>query len=196
MSAKNTLVAAVAALAEEYRSGGDRAELITGLLALAKTDDAEALVAAAEPYKEVPEIAGPLYERVVELQPENARALVSLASAYWLTGRGPEVVGEIAERAIAADPTNRGAWHMWALTESDQRERTIRWRQVSQRFPEDDLARANVADNAASLASAEHDKEALALAIAEYETLLSRASDLRQREALEQALMTLRGWNW
>lgn len=192
----NELTARVAALAEEYRSGGDRAELITGLLALAQTDDASGLMAAAEPYKEVPEIAGPLYERVVALEPDNAKALVGLASAFWLTGRGPEVVGQLAERAIAADPTNRGGWHMWALTEGDQRERTIRWRQVSQRFPADDLARAALADNAASLAAAEHDKEARALALAEFESLLSRATDLRQREAIEQALITIKGWAW
>lgn len=151
---------------------------------------------AAEPYKDVPEVAGPLYERVVALEPGNARALVGLGSAYWLTGRGPEVVGQVAERAIAADPANRGGWHLWALTEGDQRERTIRWRQVSQRFPEDDLARAALADNAASLAAAEHDREARSLAIAEFETLLSRAADPRQRDAITQALTTLRGWAW
>jgi hypothetical protein len=192
----NELAARVADLAEEYRSGGDRTELITGLLALAASDDAPGLMAAAEPYKEVPEIAGPLYERVVALDPNNAKALVGLAGAFWLTGRGPEVVGQLAERAIAADPANRGGWHMWALTEGDQRERTIRWRQVSQRFPQDDLARAALADNAASLAAAEHDKEARALALNEFESLLSRATDLRQREAIEQALITIKGWAW
>lgn len=195
-SSAETLAARVAVLAEEYRSGGDRAELITGLLKVAESGDAAALMAAAEPYKEVPEIAGPLYERVAAIEPANAKALVGLASAYWLTGRGPEVVGQIAERAIAADPTNRGGWHMWALTEGDQRERTIRWRQVSQRFPHDDLARAALADNAASLAAAEHDREARALALAEFETLLDRATDLRQREAIEQALITIKGWAW
>src|SRR3712207_4101421 len=61
---------------------------------------ADALVGAAEPYLPMPELAGPLYERVVEEQPRNARALVILANAYWLSGRGPEVVGELASRAL------------------------------------------------------------------------------------------------
>ena len=47
-SSAEHLAAQVAALAEEYRSGGDRAELITGLLALTRTDDASALMRAAE----------------------------------------------------------------------------------------------------------------------------------------------------
>ena len=155
---------------------------------------ADALIAAAEPYLQMPEVAGPIYERVVDEQPANARALVILANAYWLSGRGPEVVGELASRAIAADPDNRGAWHMWALTESSQRDRTIRWLQVTQRFPLDSLAKAALADNAASLAAAEHDKEALTLAITTYETLLAESTQPPQRAALETAIRTLEAY--
>ena len=117
-----------------------------------------------------------------------------LANAYWLTGRGPDVVGDLASRAIAADATNRGAWHLWALSESDPRQRVARWQQVIVRFPSDDLARAALADNAASLAGAEHDMEALDLAIETYEQLLSTAQSDSQRNALEGALTALRGW--
>jgi hypothetical protein len=56
------------------------------------------------------------------------------------------------------------------------------------------LAAANLADNAASLAGAEHDPAALALAIETYERLLVRADGTVQRGALETALRTLRGW--
>ena len=66
-------------------------------------------------------------------------------------------------------PSNRGAWHLWALTEPVPRERMQRWRQIVERFPEDDLARASLADNATSLASAERDREALQIAIRSYE---------------------------
>ena len=127
-------------------------------------------------------------------QPLNARALVILANSYWLTGRGPDVVGDLASRAIAADGTNRGAWHLWALSESAPRQRVARWQQVIVRFPADDLARAALADNAASLAGAEHDIEALDLAIETYEHLLSTAQSDAQRTALEGALAALRGW--
>jgi hypothetical protein len=113
-----------------------------------------------------------------------------------LSGRGPEVVGELASRAIAADPDNRAAWHLWALSESDPRQRLGRWQQVSRRFPADDLARANVADNAASLAGAENDYDALDLAILTYEQLLSTATERDQREALDTALRSLRGWKF
>jgi hypothetical protein len=34
------------------------------------------------------------------------------------------------------------------------------------------------------------------LALTEFETLLARATDLRQREAIEQALITIKGWAW
>lgn len=135
-------------------------------------------------------------EKAVSDSPEDARAIVALANAYWLSGRGPEAVGELASRAISADPANRAGWHLWALSESDPRQRLGRWQQVSERFPEDDLARANVADNAAALAGAEHDYAALDLAIATYEQLLTTAPHREQREAIDNALRSLRGWRF
>ena len=133
-------------------------------------------------------------EKAVDQHPHDAKALVALANAYWLTGHGPEAVGDLASRAIASDPDNRAGWHLWALAESDPRARLGRWQQVSERFPDDDLARANVADNAAALAGAEHDYDALDLAIATYEQLLATATAREQREALDNALRSLRGW--
>jgi len=138
----------------------------------------------------------PGLERTVAETPDDATALVALANAYWLTGRGPEAVGELASRAIAADPENRAGWHLWALTESNPRQRVTRWQQVSERFPADDLARANVADNAAALAGAEHDYDALDLAITTYEHLLASAEHQEQRDALETAIRNLRGWKF
>jgi len=76
------------------------------------------------------------------------------------------------------------------------RARVTRWQQVSARFPTDDLARANVADNAAALAGAEHDYDALDLAIATYEQLLSAAERPEQREALDTAIRNLKGWRF
>ncbi len=135
-------------------------------------------------------------EKAAAENPNDATKLVALANAYWLSGRGPEAVGDLASRAIAADPDNRAGWHLWALSESDPRQRLGRWQQVSERFPGDDLARANVADNAAALAGAEHDYDALDLAIVTYEQLLSTATERDQREALDAALRSLRGWKF
>jgi hypothetical protein len=194
MTDTTTVRAAVAEAVAEYDARGDVPRLLARLAEAAEGAPADALIEAAEPYRQLPEVAGPLYERVVALRPDDARALVALANAYWLTGRGPDVVGELATRAIAADGANRGAWHLWALSEPDPRQRTRRWQQVSARFPEDHLAKALLADNAASLAGAEHDDEALVLAIATYEELLAAAERPEQRAALERALTTLRGW--
>src|SRR3954470_19202927 len=77
----------------------------------------------------------PELERAVKERPDDAKALVALANHYWLIGAGPEVVGDLASRAIASDPDNRAGWHLWALAESNPRERVARWQQVSKRFP-------------------------------------------------------------
>jgi hypothetical protein len=190
----SNLRADLAAAVDEYQIHGNHAHLRQRLHDIAGASTPDALVVAVEPYRDVPEVAVPIYETIVAAQPANARALVILANAYWITGRGPDVVGELANRAIAADATNRGAWHLWALSESDPRQRLARWQQVVARFPADDLARAAVADNAASLAGAEHDYDALGIAIETYEQLLTTATTDAQRRALTSALTSLKGW--
>jgi hypothetical protein len=189
------LSGAISGIVTDYRANGDVPRLLSRLRAIVQSDGitAEALIAAVEPFRDIPEVAGPVYEAIVSQQPDNARALVILANAYWLAGRGPDVVGALATRAIAADPTNRGAWHLWALTAEALRERVTRWQQVAARFPTDDLARAALADNAASLASTDDDPVALKLAIDTYAALLARAQSTQQRVALENALKALGG---
>jgi hypothetical protein len=188
--------AAIAGVVHAYRDHGNVSALHEQLAALMERATPEALAEAVEPFRDIPEVAGFVYEKIVAERPHDARALVILANAYWLAGRGPDVVGELATRAIAADPLNRGAWHLWALTESNPRQRTERWRQVTARFPDDDLAKAILADNAASLAGAEHDYQALDLAVETYEDLLGRAKHPQQRAALETAIRTLRAWKF
>lgn len=176
----------------EYRTSGDVPKLLSRLREAVQHHSAADLAAAVEPYRDMPEVAGPVYEVIVAQRPDDARALVILANAYWLAGRGPDVVAELASRAIVADATNRGAWHMWALTAAVLRERVSRWQQVVHRFPEDDLAHAALADNAVSLASGEDDPVALGLAIATYEELLARAKTAQQRAAIQAALDALK----
>jgi hypothetical protein len=178
----------------QYERDDNLGVLLDTLRILAKGSDVDTLVAAVEPFRDRPEVVIPVYEHVVERRPRDARALVVLANAYWLTGRGPDVVGELADRAKAADENNRGAWHLWSLAESNVRARMERWSEVARRFPDDQLARAALADNAASVAGAEHDPLALALAIETYEGLWQEAPTPTQRRALEQTLTTLRAW--
>jgi hypothetical protein len=184
----------IAAAVDSYRRDDNLGALLDRLRQLAQRADPVALTDAADQYRDLPEVVIPVYEHLVATFPSDARCMVVLANAYWLTGRGPDVVGDLAARAIAADPSNRGAWHLWALAESRVRERVARWQQVAAQFPTDQLARAALADNAASLAGAEHDPLALDLAIGTYEGLLSEATDPTQRAALARALETLRGW--
>ena len=184
----------ITAAVDAYRADANVADLLDRIARVARTADPDLLAAAVEPFRGMPEIAGPAYEHIVAAKPDDARALVILANAYWLAGRGPEHVAELASRAIAADPSHRGAWHLWALTESDLRSRVNRWRQVAERFPDDQLARANLADNAASLASTDHDREALDLAIETYMELRARAERAEEKQALDRAIDTLRSW--
>jgi hypothetical protein len=177
-----------------YRETGDLNTLLSSLEELALGAEPEELMAVVEPYRDMVEVAGPLYERIVEQRPGDARSLIILANCYWLSGRGPDVVSALATRAIAADPSARGAWHLWALAEADLRNRVGRWEQVVTRFPDDDLARVNLADNAASLASTDHDDRALKMAIASYRTLRERAMQADQRDALDRAIGVLEAW--
>ena len=182
------------AAVQEYERSDNVGVLFDRVRAVAAAVPPAVLKDACVPFRDLPEVLIPAYERIVSQVPDDAQSLVVLANAYWLTGRGPDVVGDLASRAIAVDANNRGAWHLWALAESDIRERVGRWQQVARRFPEDQLARAAMADNATSLASAEHDPLALDLAIRTYEGLLAEATQDAQRSALESTLKTLRGW--
>ena len=188
--------AELSTIVSEFAGSGDVSRLRSRMRRFVSEVSPDVLVNVVEPYRDEPEVVAPAYERVIEAQPNNARALVVLANAYWLQGRGPEAVATLANRAITADPTNRGAWHLWALAESDPRARTQRWSQVADRFPADDLALAAYADNAAAVAGAEKDYEMLDLAIATFERLLERATEPAQRDAVEAALRALRGWRF
>jgi len=179
-------------IVQEYRQVGDVPRLLERVTRLAREAPTDTLVPAADAHRELHEVAGPIFEVVVEREPENVRALVGLANAYWLTGRGPDVVGALASRAIAADPASRAGWHLWALTEQTPRGRVRRWQQVTERFPDDLLAKVSLADNAAALAGAEDDPVALMTAITSYESLLAVATQPAQRAALGQALDALR----
>jgi hypothetical protein len=186
--------AALAAAVHEYRQHGDVGALLDRVKALVRDAPAEALAPAAAPYMDLPEVVIPVYERIVEARPSEAQPMVVLANVYWLTGRGADVVGELAERARGVDPTNRGAWHLWALAQSDPRARMERWREVSERFPADQLARAALADNAASVAGAEHDPRALDLAVLSFVGVWADASRDAARRALEETIAKLKGW--
>jgi len=182
----------LAQIVEEYRVTGNIGTLFDRIRAVAASADADQLARAVRPFSEMPEVVIPAYEQIIARQPRNAQAMVVLANAYWLTGRGPDVVGQLVTRAKSADPRNRGAWHLWALSESDLRKRVDRWTEVARAFPDDQLARAALADNAVSLSSAEDDPAALDLAIKTYESLLAEATQPAQRIALETTLIALR----
>jgi hypothetical protein len=88
------LPAALAEAVNAYEASGNVGALMERLHHLRDGAMPDAIVAAAEAWLHMPEVTGPLYEKVVAEQPTNTRALVILANAYWLSGRGPDVVGE------------------------------------------------------------------------------------------------------
>jgi hypothetical protein len=185
---------ALAAAVQEYHQQNDVGALLDRVQAIARTTEPDRLLEISAPYRDLAEVVIPVYERVVDARPTDAQAMVVLANAYWLTGRGSDVVGELAARAIAADDRNRGAWHLWALAEPNPRARMERWRTVTTHFPADQLARAALADNATSLAGAEQDPDALDLAVRTYESLWAEASRAEERQALEETITKLKGW--
>jgi hypothetical protein len=186
--------ARVATLVDEYREHDNLGVLFDGLRTLARETPPEVLIDITRPYRDLPEVIIPLFESVVDRLPNDAQSIVVLANAYWLTGRGPDAVGKLARRAMELDAANRGAWHLYALSESDPRARMERWREVTMHFPQDQLARAALADNATSVAGAEHDPLALDLAVATYESLLAEATNPAQRKALKDTISTLGKW--
>jgi len=182
----------LASVVNDYHRAGDVGMLLDRLKALAKRTSPDVLKSASQPFRDMPEVVIPLYESIVADTPDDAQAMVVLANAYWLTGRGPQQVEQLANRAKEIDCDNRGAWHLWALAQSDLRKRVERWHEVARRFPADQLARAALADNATSLAHDEDDPVALKLAIDTYEGLLAEATHTAQRIALEQSLAALK----
>lgn len=201
MATNPSLVHAIESVVERFpphatASDAHRQQLSVALQDVIKDAPADDLYEAAERLNERPDVAVLLLEAVVQAQPNNARALVRLANGYWLLGAGPQPVGELAARAIAADPADRAAWHLWALAEERPRERVKRWQQVAARFPQDNLALANVADNAASVAGAERDYEMVDLAISAFEELKTRSQREEERAAVDHALTTLRQWRF
>jgi hypothetical protein len=194
LSPAPSLADALAAAVRRYRQNSDVGDLLDEVKAIVRAAPPESLTDAAAPYMDLAEVVIPVYERIVETRPGEAQPMVVLANAYWLTGRGSDVVGQLASRAKTVDPANRGAWHLWALAEPDPRARVERWSAVSERFPADQLARAALADNAASLAGAEHDPLALDLAVRTYEGLWAEASRDEERRALEETIAKLKGW--
>jgi len=188
------LFAELAGYVAAYQRSGDLGRLLDELRAFAERTDAVFLAAAAKPFQGMPEVVIPLYERITAERSGDGQAMVILANAYWLAGRGPDVVSRLASKAKEIDPSNRGAWHLWALAESSVRKRVDRWLEVTKHFPSDQLARAALADNATSLATDEDDPVALKLAIETYEGLLAESPPppTAQRLALEETLKALR----
>ncbi|MCU0634770.1 MAG: hypothetical protein MUE41_07850, partial [Gemmatimonadaceae bacterium] len=69
------LRAAIGSAVDHYEANGNVAALLQTLFRLCDGAMADALIAAVEPWRQMPEVAGPVYEHIVKQQPTNARAL-------------------------------------------------------------------------------------------------------------------------
>src|SRR5262249_28592177 len=134
------IAAELTSAVETYQASANLGILVDRVRDLAARVTAEQLADATVPFRDMPEVVIPAYELIVTSRPNDAQSMVILANAYWLTGRGPEVVGALASRAMAVDANNRGAWHLWALAEGNVRARVERWRRGAGRFPGDQPA--------------------------------------------------------
>src|SRR3954471_13643306 len=82
-------------IVDAYHQSNDVGTLLDQLKAFAKRTPVDALKAPSQPYREMPEVVIPLFERVVADGPPDAQAMVVLANAYWLTGRGAGAVEQL-----------------------------------------------------------------------------------------------------
>src|SRR5689334_11750731 len=82
----------LAQVVEEYRRTANIGTLVDRVRALASRTDPEKLARVARAYVNMPEVVIPAFEHIVAKCPGDAQAMVVLANAYWLTGRGTEVV--------------------------------------------------------------------------------------------------------
>src|SRR4051812_43251209 len=86
----------VADLVETYQRDADLGALMDGVASLAKRFPVPALKLAVTPYESLPEVVIPVYETIVSRADADARSMVVLANAYWLTGRGTDAVERLA----------------------------------------------------------------------------------------------------
>ena len=77
-SAPVTLGDALADAVQSYRTDANAARLFDRLEALASDADVDALITAAEPFRDIPEVTGPLYERIVAQRAALETALRTL----------------------------------------------------------------------------------------------------------------------
>ena len=83
----------IAAALAQYESDDNLGVLLDALRKLATTNDAQALMRAAEPYRDRPEVVMPLYERVVAERPHDAAGF-------------PTDPGDIVDDVLAAEWTD------------------------------------------------------------------------------------------
>ena len=77
--------AALGAIVQEYHQRGDVPRLLEQVATLAQAAPSDQLLIAVEPFRDMHEVAGPIYEVIAEREPNNAKVLVALANAYWLS---------------------------------------------------------------------------------------------------------------
>ena len=83
--------AELSAAVSTYTDTNDYGALLERLLAIAEVTEPDALAAAAEPYLGIPEVAGPLYERIVAATPKRCARDChprELLLAHGTRGRG------------------------------------------------------------------------------------------------------------
>src|SRR5215831_14774618 len=96
----------IATHVDAYRRSGDIGQLLDDLKSFASRLSAADAKAAAEPFRDMPEVVIPLYEHVTAVSPNDAQALVVLANSYWLEVSRRFPADQLARAALADSATS------------------------------------------------------------------------------------------
>ena len=111
---------------------------------IAQERDIEELIRLGEKYTPVSHISIPAYERVLQLDGRNLKALVELSTIYWLDGED-ESARQYLEKAARIAPEDVNVLLLKAGFSKDRKTRLELYKKVLQREPQNEVALSNVA---------------------------------------------------
>jgi len=112
---------------------------------IAAEEDLELLKSIAEELTPHTEVSIPIYQRVLEAEPGDPGTWVDLGFVYWLCGQDDDARSCLAQ-AYRLDPGHLKALLLDAALERDPREKRRLYERVLEKDPENQVARANLAE--------------------------------------------------
>jgi hypothetical protein len=132
----------IAAALSQDAANASKAKLY--LERIAQESDVEELIRLGEKYTPVSHISIPAYERVLQLDGRNLKALVELSTIYWLDGED-ESAKWYLEKAAQIDPEAVDVLLLKAGFLKNRKTQLELYKKVLQREPQNEVALSNVA---------------------------------------------------